>query len=98
MTELPEEMIEPTKLESEHDRDMKLESLLNDNQAIKSRIDEVEAESKRISNNLKLYLIVNVLKNDESAGLNVEPGSNEDTLSLTSPNTDVCIVEYDFKN
>jgi len=48
----------------------------------KSRLDEVSAECKRISNNLKLYLIVNVLKNSESAG--TEPMSNDEEVGSRS--------------
>lgn len=51
---------------SEEDASCKLESFLNNNKLAKTRMDEVTAECKRISNNLKLYLIVNVLKSDES--------------------------------
>ncbi len=63
---------------STNDKNKKLESFLVNNKMNKNRLDEVTAECKRISNNLKLYMIVNVLKNDESASLNDEPNPGDD--------------------
>ena len=73
---IPEPEIQVEKSPSTLDN-IKLESLLNKNQLTKDKLDERTKECKRINNNLKLYLIVNILKNDESA--NGELSSGEDT-------------------
>lgn len=72
----PEPEIETAESPSTSDS-IKLESLLNKNQLTKDKLDERTKEHKKINNNLKLYLIVNILKNNESA--NGELSSGEDT-------------------
>ncbi len=62
----------------------KLQHLLANNQLNKSKLDEITNESKRINNNLKLYLIVNILNNS-----NFVSNSMEQDLNKEEENTNV---------
>lgn len=57
----------------------KINNLLGNNKVTKVKLDEVSYECKRINNNLKLYLIVNVLnQSKESVNDEAEEGEEED--------------------
>jgi len=45
----------------------KLKQLLKNNQITKSKLDEISNEAKRINNNLKLYLIINELSEEQNS-------------------------------
>ncbi len=46
---------------------IKLKQLLKNNQITKSKLDEISNEAKRINNNLKLYLIINELSEEQNS-------------------------------
>jgi hypothetical protein len=71
--------LEAEGLSQQASQNYKLEVLLSNNKLVRNRMDEVTVECKRISNNLKLYLIVNVLKSDVAGDLTA---STEDRNSV----------------
>lgn len=61
-----------------------LKSLLKNNQMTKSKLDEITNISKRINNNLKLYLIINILNENSSTNKKGKEKSNNDDEMLVS--------------
>ena len=61
---------------NESNLENKLELLLSNNQLTKAKLDEISNESKRINNNLKLYLIINYL--NENSNQNKIGKANDD--------------------
>ena len=57
--------------------DEKLKSILNNTQINKHQLDDINLEAKRINNNLKLYLIINILNNQENQSLKKEETEDE---------------------
>lgn len=60
--------------------DLKLKQLLSNNQLVKSKLDEINNIAKRINNNLKLYLIINVLGESNKDVVLDHTETSEDTL------------------
>ena len=58
-----------------------IQALLNNNQITKAKLDEISNECKRINNNLKLFLIINVLNDSQS---NSDQHQNQISASYTA--------------
>ena len=71
----------PTQTISPQSDTDKLQILLSNNQLTKEKLDEITNESKRINNNLKLYLIVNILSNDDASNVPENDSNREDDKS-----------------
>ena len=71
----------PTQTISPQSDTDKLQILLSNNQLTKEKLDEITNESKRINNNLKLYLIVNILSNDDGSNAPENDSNREDDKS-----------------
>jgi hypothetical protein len=93
---------EKTNLTNEEEKDKfslddRLTSILGNNQISKIKLDEINQQSRRINNNLKLYLIINVLH--ESSLQNKQDASSANNKSKVNDDEEedlVCLFDLSY--